>query len=137
MVAFAAFFIAFGAGLMYIIQDRELRLKRFGTAFYKLPSLDVCDAISFRATTAGFILLTAGIIAGVAWSKAKNGFYWHGGPEEIISVFIWLIYLLIIQSRLSAGWGGRRAAVASVIGFVLLVSSLAGVRYLGTLHVFG
>src|ERR1051326_2686771 len=40
LVAYAAFFIAFGAGLMYIIQERELKHKQFCMIFYKLPSLD-------------------------------------------------------------------------------------------------
>ncbi|HEU4387853.1 MAG TPA: cytochrome c biogenesis protein [Blastocatellia bacterium] len=136
LLAFAAFFISFGAGLMYIIQERELKHKRLGAIFYKLPSLEKCDAISFKSMTAGLILLTVGILAGIAWSKAKYAVYWHNDPEEVIALVIWLIYLLIIQSRLSAGWGGRRAAVASIIGFVLVVCSLAGLRYLGTLHVF-
>lgn len=136
MLAFAAFFLAFGAGLMYIIQERELKLKRFGAIFYRLPSLDTCDDISFKAMTTGFMLLTLGITAGLAWSRAKDGVYWHGEPDEVFSVSTWVIYLLILQSRLSAGWGGRRAAFASIIGFVLVIVSLAGVRYLGSLHVF-
>jgi ABC-type transport system involved in cytochrome c biogenesis permease subunit len=136
MLAYAAFFIAFGAGLMYIIQERELKLKRFSTIFFRLPSLDTCDAISLKSLVIGFILLTLGIAAGVAWSRARDGVFWHGQPIEVFSYFTWVIYLLILQSRVSASWGGRKAALASIIGFVLAVFSLAGVRYLGTLHVF-
>lgn len=137
MLAYAAFFIAFGAGVMYIVQERELKLKRFRAIFYKLPSLDVCDATSFKAMTAGLILLAVGIAAGFAWSRARDGVFWHRDPIEIFSLFTLVIYLLIIQFRISAGWGGRKGAVASIIGFVLVVCSLAGVRYLGTMHVFG
>lgn len=137
MLAYAAFFIAFGAGLMYIIQERELKLKRFRAILYKLPSLDACDAISFNAMTAGLILLAVGIAAGFAWSRARDGIFWHGELIEVFSLFTLVIYLLIIQFRISAGWGGRKAALASIVGFVLVVCSLAGVRYLGTLHVFG
>ncbi|HYL99886.1 MAG TPA: cytochrome c biogenesis protein CcsA, partial [Blastocatellia bacterium] len=54
MLAYSAFFISFGAGLMYIVQERELKLKRFGTVFQKLPSLDTCDAISFKSIAVGF-----------------------------------------------------------------------------------
>jgi ABC-type transport system involved in cytochrome c biogenesis permease subunit len=135
MLAFAAFFIAFGAGLMYIIQERELKSKRFSTIFYRLPSLDKCDAISLKSMVAGFILLTLGITAGFAWSRARDGVYWHGEPIEIFSVSTWVIYLLIIQSRLSTAWGGRRGAFATIAAFVLVICSLAGVRYLGNLHV--
>jgi len=137
MLAYAAFFISFGAGVMYIIQERELRNKRFGTVFYKLPSLEACDSISFKSVAVGFILLTLGVAAGIAWSHARDGVYWHGEPIELFSVVTWIIYLIIIQSRLSAGWGGRNAAFATIIGFVLVLASLAGLRYLDNMHVLG
>jgi ABC-type transport system involved in cytochrome c biogenesis permease subunit len=145
MLAYAAFFISFGAGLMYIIQERELKNKRFGTIFYKLPSLEACDSISFKSVAVGFILLTLGVAAGltlgvaagIAWSHARDGVYWHGKPIELFSVVTWIIYLIIIQSRLSAGWGGRNAAFATIIGFVLVLASLAGLGYWDNLHVLG
>jgi len=137
MLAYSAFFISFGAGLMYIVQERELRNKRFGTVFYKLPSLETCDSISFKSVAVGFVLLTLGVAAGIAWSHAKDGVYWHGEPIELFSALTWVIYLIIIQSRLSAGWGGRNAAFATIIGFVLVVASLAGLRYFHTMLVFG
>jgi ABC-type transport system involved in cytochrome c biogenesis permease subunit len=137
LLAYSSFFIAFGAGLMYIIQERELRQKRLGTIFQRLPSLDTCDAISFRSMSIGFLMLTLGIAAGIAWSRTRDGQYFHGDPVEIFAVFTWLIYLLMIQSRLNARWGGHTAALASIISFMIVVFSLVGVRYLGTLHVFG
>ncbi|HEY6333675.1 MAG TPA: cytochrome c biogenesis protein CcsA [Blastocatellia bacterium] len=135
ILAYAAFFISFGAGLMYIIQERELKHKRFGPIFYRLPSLDTCDAISFKSVAVGFVLLTLGLLAAMALSHARDGSYWHGDPTEMFSVVTWLVYLVIIQSRVTAGWGGRNAAFATIIGFVLVMCSLAGLRYLDTLHV--
>ena len=137
LLAYAAFFISFGAGLMYIIQERELKRKRFGTIFHRLPSLETCDDISFKAIAIGFVLLTLGIAAGIAWSRTRDGVFWHGQPLEIFVVVIWLIYLLMLQSRINAGWGGRTAAFASIVSFILVIGSLIGVRLLGTLHVFG
>ena len=136
LLAYASFFITFGAGLMYIIQERELKLKRFGTVFYRLPSLDTCDAISFKSMSIGFVLLTFGIAAGIGWQAARDGVYWHGTGLEIFSIFSWLVYLLIIQSRINAGWGGRTAALASIISFMLVIFSLVGVSYLGSPHAF-
>src|ERR1044071_5304504 len=86
LLAYAAFFTAFGAGLMYIIQERELKHKRFGMIFYKLPSLDTCDAISFKALAIGFVLLTLGIAAGFYWQGLRIGHFSDGSPPEIFSV---------------------------------------------------
>jgi ABC-type transport system involved in cytochrome c biogenesis permease subunit len=131
LLAYAAFFITFGAGLMYIIQERELKHKRFGTVFYRLPSLDTCDSISSRSMAFGFILLTMGILAGLWFTHARYGIYWQGGPLEIFSVATWILYLLLIQTRMNAGWGGRAGALASIVSFLIVVCSLVGVRYLG------
>ena len=131
LLAYASFFVAFGAGVMYIIQERELKHKRFGTVFYKLPSLDTCDAISSRAMAIGFVLMTLGIVGGLWYSYSRYHIYWQAGPIEIFSVVTWLVYLIIIQSRINAGWGGRAAALASIVSFVIVVCSLVGVRYLG------
>ena len=136
LLAYAAFFLSFGAGLMYMIQERELRQKRFGKIFYRLPSLDTCDAISFKSIAIGFVLLTLGIAAGMAWLRMRDGHFWHGTPLEIGVLVIWVIYLLMLQSRINAGWGGRTAALASVVSFIPVIGSLIGVR-LGSLHVFG
>lgn len=131
LLAYAAFFITFGAGLMYIIQERELKHKRFGTIFYRLPSLDTCDSISSRSMAIGFALLTMGILAGLWFTHAYYGVYWKGGPLEIFSVATWVLYLLLIQTRMTAGWGGRAGALASIVSFLIVVCSLVGVRYLG------
>ncbi|HTG17052.1 MAG TPA: cytochrome c biogenesis protein [Blastocatellia bacterium] len=131
LLAYAAFFITFGAGLMYIIQERELKNKRFGTIFYRLPSLDTCDSIGSRSMAIGFVLLTLGILAGLWFTHARYGVYWQGGPLEIFSIATWVIYLLLIQTRVTAGWGGRTGALASIVSFLIVVCSLVGVRYLG------
>jgi ABC-type transport system involved in cytochrome c biogenesis permease subunit len=138
LLAYAAFFIGFAAGLMYIIQERELKNKRFGRIFYRLPSLDTCDAISFRALAVGFVLLTLGIAAGFYWQGLRDGRFWHGEPIEIFSVVTWIIYFLFIQTRMNARWGGRAAALASIVSFLIVICSLVGVRYLGgSLHNLG
>jgi ABC-type transport system involved in cytochrome c biogenesis permease subunit len=134
LLAYAAFFIAFGAGLMYIIQERELKHKRFGTVFYRLPSLDTCDEISFKALAIGFVFLTLGIAAGVYWQGLRDGHFWHGTPIEIFSVATWLIYYFFIQSRINAKYGGRAAALASIVSFLIVICSLVGVHYFGALH---
>ncbi len=134
LLAYASFFVAFGAGVMYILQERELKHKRFGTIFQRLPSLETCDTISSRAMAIGFVLMTLGIVGGVWYSYSRYHVYWQAGPLEIFSVVTWLLYLVIIQSRINAGWGGRAAALASIVSFIIVICSLVGVRYLG--HAF-
>src|ERR1044072_6180111 len=134
LLAYAAFFITFGAGLMYIIQERELKHKRFGTVFYRLPSLDTCDAISSRSMAIGFVLLTIGILAGLWFTHASYGVYWRGGPLEIFTVATWVLYLLLIQTRMNAGWGGGAGALGYIVRFFVVVLCVGGGWRLGNFH---
>lgn len=135
--AYGAFFITFLTGLMYIWQERELKLKRFGNRFFKLPALDTCDAISYKSMTVGFVLLTIGIVTGIIWSGRRDGVYWHGDPIEIMAMATWLIYMFMIHYRVTAGWRGRRTALIGIIGFALVIFSFVGLKYLGNVHGFG
>jgi ABC-type transport system involved in cytochrome c biogenesis permease subunit len=128
--AYAAFFVTFLTGIMYIWQERKLKLKQF-KGLIKLPALDICDAISYKSTNLGFILLTLGMVTGIVWSGRRDGIYWHANPTEMLTLITWMIYMFMIHYRLTAGWRGRRAAIVGIIGFLFVVVSLVSLRYLG------
>lgn len=135
--AYAAFFIVFMASVMYLLQERELKLKTFGAIFYRLPALTTINEIATNAAVAGLTLLTLGIATGMFWSWTRNGRLWHNDPKEIFAVLTWLLYLVLIVYRSTASWRGRRAAWLGVVGFALVLCTLFGARYLGGYHVFG
>jgi cytochrome c-type biogenesis protein CcsB len=136
LFAYAAFFVTFLAGIMYILQERKLKLKRLGTSFLRLPALDTCDDLSYKSMSIGFVLLTLGIVSGIMWSGNHYGVYWHGDPIEIVTMLTWLVYLFMIHYRVTAGWRGRRVAIVAIIGFFFVLFSLMGLKYLGGFHVF-
>ena len=47
--AYAAFFIVFMASVMYLLQERELRLKTFGAIFHRLPALTTINEVATSA----------------------------------------------------------------------------------------
>ena len=47
--AYAAFFVVFAASVMYLWQERELKLKTFSAFFHRLPSLSTVDDIGATA----------------------------------------------------------------------------------------
>ena len=61
----ALFGIAFAAAAMYLLQEREVKGKRFGALFGRLPSLDALDRMVQRLVRAGFVVFTVALIAGV------------------------------------------------------------------------
>jgi len=133
----AAFALAFGIGLMYLVQERYVKKKYLGSLFGRLPSLQTLDEINYRLITIGFPLLTIAIITGALWAETAWGSYWNWDPRETWSLITWFIYAIILHARLVAGWRGRRAAVLSMIGFVTILIAFFGVKLLKKgLHVF-
>jgi len=133
----AAFAMAFGIGIMYLIQEHYVKSKRLGGLYERLPSLQTLDDINYRLITLGFPLLTLAIITGALWAENAWGRLWNWDPRETWSLITWLIYAIVLHARLVAGWRGRRAAILSIIGFLTIIIAFFGIKLIGKgLHVF-
>ena len=134
LFAYASFFVAFSASVMYLWQERELRLKKFSAVFHRLPSLTTVDDVGSTSASVGFTLLTLGIVTGVIWSQARSGRMFHNDPIELFALLTWVLYLTLLHYRVQ--WRGRRAAWLGVAGFTLVLCTFAGAVALGGFHVF-
>lgn len=135
--AYAAFFIVFMASVMYLLQERELKLKTFSAFFHRLPSLSTINEIATHAAAIGLTLLTLGLVAGMFWNWSLHGQMWRNDPKEIFAVLTWLLYFILALYRSSANWRGRRAAWLGVVGFVLVLCTFLAAPLFGSYHVFG
>ena len=120
-LAYAAFFVTFTAGVLYLIQEKELKEKRFRFLYFRLPSLQVCDELMGRSLYVGFVSMRLRIISGAFWAQQAWGRFWNWDPKETASLITWAIYLVLINYRLSNKWRGRRAAYISIVGFVSIL----------------
>lgn len=127
--SYAAFTIACGVAVMYLIQRHFLKTKNFGSLFQKLPSLETLDEISYRCLAVGFPMLTIAIISGAIWSEQAMGSYWVWDPKQTWSLITWLIYAALLHGRLTVGWRGKRAAILSIIGFIVLLVTFFGMKH--------
>jgi ABC-type transport system involved in cytochrome c biogenesis permease subunit len=137
LFAYAAFFVVFVASIMYLLQERELKLKTFSGIYHRLPSLTTVNEIATSAAAIGLTLLTVGIATGMLWSSSRDGRIWHNDPKEIFAALTWSLYLLLILYRSTSRWRGRMAAWMGVAGFALVLCTLFGARLMGGYHVFG
>jgi cytochrome c-type biogenesis protein CcsB len=133
----AAFAMAFGISIMYLIQEHHLKTKRLGGLFQRLPSLQILDEVNYKLIVLGFPLLSLAIITGAVWAESAWGSYWRWDPKEVWSLITWFIYVLVLHARLTAGWRGRKAAMLSIVGFVSVIFTFFGVNLLlKGLHAF-
>lgn len=129
-LSYACFACAFCLGFMYLLQERQLKLKHTGKLLDRLPSLEIMDTINHNMVLFGFILLSIGIITGSIWAQQAWGNWWSWDPKETWSFITWLIYAAYLHARLNAGWSGKRTAILSIIGFVCVLFTYWGVSYL-------
>jgi ABC-type transport system involved in cytochrome c biogenesis permease subunit len=123
----ALFAIAFGVALMYVLQEREVKGKKFGALFSRLPPLQSLDTLTQRLVRLGFVIFTVALLLGAFTAKAVWKSAWSWDPQQITSLAIWLFYGGLVQAR-HAGWHGRRFALLTMAGFALVVVTRGGVR---------
>jgi cytochrome c-type biogenesis protein CcsB len=129
--------LAFLGGIFYLIQERQLKGKKFGFFYRRLPSLEQLDALNYWCLTIGFPLLTGGIITGSLYAQHTLGSFWRWDPKETLTLIAWLIYAVLLHERLTMGWRGRRAAIISICGFAVLLITFVGANlWLTSYHSF-
>ena len=124
----AAFALACGLGILYLLQENEIKSKRHRFFFKRLPSLDMMDNIGYVCIVVGFAMLTLGLITGFIYAKAVWGRFWSWDPKEVWAGITWLFYAVLLHERLTVGWRGRRSAIMAIVGFVVLVFTFLGVN---------
>jgi ABC-type uncharacterized transport system permease subunit len=121
------FAIAFGAAVMYLLQEREVKGKHFGALFSRLPPLESLDRMVQRLVRAGFVVYTVQFVAGTVTAAAVWKSAWSWDPQQIVSLAVWMLYGAMVQLRHS-GWHGRRYALLTLAGFMLVLGSMVSIR---------
>jgi cytochrome c-type biogenesis protein CcsB len=130
LIGEAAFAMACGIGILYMVQENAIKAKKHGFFYKRLPSLDILDSTGYACIITGFTLLTLGLISGFIYAKAIWGRFWSWDPKEVWSAITWLFYAALLHERLTVGWRGRRAAIMSIIGFGVVIFTFFGVNFL-------
>lgn len=130
MSAYVVFTLAFVAAMAYLLQERELRLKRASSLYHQLPPLRHTEQLGRILAAVGLGLMTLAIISGSMWAEKAWGSPWSWEPKQMASLMVWLIYAVYFYVRNVANWPRRRAAWLLVAGFVALVVSYLGVGLL-------
>ena len=130
-LAFAVLLTSVVTGLIFFLQEVQIKSRRLSALFARLPALEVIDRIHARALGVGFILLTLGILSGSAWSLQVTGHFFEGDVKQWWALASWGLYLIFLNFRFAAGWRGRRGVLLSLLGFAALVFTFLGVNHKG------
>ncbi len=124
LIGIAAFVLNFAGAIMYVLQERQLKARKPGAFYYRLPALETLDRLTYRTLALGFPFLTTGLILGALWASRAWGSPFAFDPLALLSFVAWAIYAAPLPGRAAAGGRGRRAAYFSIVGFVALVLTL-------------
>jgi ABC-type transport system involved in cytochrome c biogenesis permease subunit len=151
------FALAFILSLIYILQERKLKLKknlkiinsgnknssgknegrlfnfRRNFNYFNLGkgyNLELLDNMNYQCLKLGFPALTAGIVIGIYLSSALFKSVASVKPIEIISLITWLIYAILLHERVAKGLRGNKAAMLSIAGFIMIILTVGFSLYL-------
>ena len=142
LFAYASFALAAVLGITYVLQFKEIKAKALGFFYERLPSLNVLDEMNLRAVKIGWLFLTVGLITGAIWasqlpSSGDLTSMSMADPKIFVAVLCWAVYSFELYAQRAIGWRGRRAALLSAIGFVIVLLNFVPVSYfLTTSHNF-
>ena len=123
MVAYGAFALACIAGIMYLVQERQIKTHQLHSIFYHLPPLTDLYAAITRLLWWGFALYTLGLVSG----------FFIGQPlpwaQVICAIGVWILYAGILQGRHLRRLAPKRVAALCIVGFSLALTLLWGINF--------
>jgi len=127
-LGYALFVLAAAVSILYLVYEQRLKAKRpLAPSDERAPSLEKLDRVNYLLLGWGFVMLSLAIVTGAIWADATWGHFWTWEPQESWSLIIWLLYAALLESRLTVGWRGHRAATLTIAVFTVLVGSFLGV----------
>ena len=142
LFAYASFALACVIGITYVLLFKEIKAKHLGFFYARLPSLQVLDRMNQRAIVIGWVFLTVGMIVGAVWALQARGGYAAGDPRVqamslqdpkiFVALVCWVVYSFELFAARRIGWGGRRAAYLSALGFAIVLLNFVPVSYFFT-----
>lgn len=122
-LAGAASFFMFGNlgfGLAFVLQERNLKQKKWENLFWYLPPLLTNERLALAWLRIGFFLLTMVLISGAFLVGEVTRIHWmHVG----LALIAWVFYLLLLERRFGGGRRGQKILLLSLLGFVSLAAA--------------
>ncbi len=114
----------------WLMMRAEKQIRQASEPQAGVPLLTL-ERLTFRFVTAGFILLSATLLAGLLFSDTLYG-AGRGGRwdhKTVFSIMAWLVFAFLLLARSRFGWRGRKAVRILYTGSLLLLLAYAGSRF--------
>ncbi|MBF0549162.1 MAG: c-type cytochrome biogenesis protein CcsB [Deltaproteobacteria bacterium] len=138
-LGYAGFATSCGLSLMFLLRMNHAEIgPQDGFWGRLIPLSQTLEELIYQTILIGFLFLTIGIGTGAIWAHTAWGTYWSWDPKETWSLITWLIYAFILHGRMARGWSGKTMAILSLVGFMAVLFTYLGDKYLAPgLHSYG
>ena len=122
----------FGAAVVHawLMTRAEKQIRSAHEPHSGVPLLTL-ERLTFRFVTAGFVLLSATLLAGLLFGETLYG---TGRPvkwdhKTVFSVLAWIAFAVLLTGRSRFGWRGRTARRMLYTGAAMLLLAYVGSRF--------
>ncbi len=114
----------------WLMTRAEKQMRQAADPAAGLPLLTL-ERLTFRFAGAGFVLLSATLLAGLLFGETfygpRGGLQWD--HKTVFSVLAWLAFAILLLGRARFGWRGRKAVRVLYTGSLLLLLAYVGSRF--------
>ncbi|WP_426417205.1 cytochrome C assembly family protein [Aestuariirhabdus sp. LZHN29] len=127
ITAYSLLTIATVQALLLSYQEHRIKSKHPKGLGRIFPPLQTMDLLLFEFIWAGMLLLTLSLATGLIY--IQDFFAQHLVHKTVLSIFAWLVYAVLLWGRHQWGWRGYTAARWTLTGFLLLMLSYFGSKF--------
>jgi len=112
----------------WLMRRAERQIRQASEPQTGVPLLTL-ERLTFRFAGAGFVLLSATLLAGLLFSDSLYGRPWKWDHKTVFSLLAWIAFAALLLGRARFGWRGRRAVQMLYTGSLLLLLAYVGSRF--------
>jgi len=128
ILSYAAFALSCVLSVMFLIEERLLRMRKLGDIVWRLPSLELLGRMSQTSVLVGLITIACGTALGYVAIDLQASKGSHFDPKYAVTLLVLFLYLAYFRLARSAAWRGARASMLCVFNFVLVILSFTVVN---------
>jgi ABC-type uncharacterized transport system permease subunit len=127
VVALGLFSLATLQALLLALQESQIKQRKQNILTQALPPLDSMEIYLFRLLLLGFMILSAALISGMAFTDDLVG--QHLIHKTVLTALAWIVMAVLLIGRRQLGWRGKTAVRCTVGGYSLLVLGYFGSKF--------
>lgn len=129
ILAYSLYTVATLHALLMLFLEKHLHEGTLPPMLQGLPPLMRLEKLLFQLLYVAFLLLTATLVSGIFFSEDLFGKPFQVTYKTVFAALSWVIFGGLLFGQLKFGWRGKLAVRWTLIGFVLLLLSYVGSKF--------